>query len=96
VPGEAPATCDDCAMCAPPGTKPEVSELFFNPETKCYTDVPELPNFLVGRILGDRSPDFAGGRETVVARLRAGMGVTPLGIAQPAVFEDLHKSAPGT
>jgi len=96
VPGEAPATCDDCAMCAPKGAAPAASELFYNPETKCCTYVPELPNYLVGRILSDPDPSMAFGRRTVLERLRAGAGVTPLGIAQPAVFEVLYKSSPGS
>ncbi len=60
--------------------------LFFNPATKCCTYVPELHNFLVGQILSDPDPALAHGRLTVEARLRAGIGATPLGLAPPASY----------
>jgi hypothetical protein len=55
---------------------------FFNPSTKCCTYVPVLPNFLVGRMLGDDGPAFAHGRATVEARLARPLIVTPLGIGR--------------
>jgi Fe-S-cluster containining protein len=95
VGGEPQATCDDCAMCPSHGSTPGVSELYFNPESKCCTYIPELPNYLVGRILSDSDPALAHGRNTVRARLQAGAGVTPLGIDQPVTFEVLYRAAPG-
>jgi len=57
IPRERIATCTDCAMCAkngdaaaPPGQD------FFNPETKCCTYFPALPNYLVGRAIHAPSP----------------------------------------
>lgn len=94
VQGEAASTCDDCAMCSTPGSAAGASELFYNPETKCCTYVPDLPNFLVGRILADPDPAFAAGRESVRVRLRAQNGVTPMGIAQPATYELIYKNVP--
>lgn len=95
VAGEPQASCDDCAMCPSKGAGPAASELFYNPESKCCTYIPELPNYLVGRILSDADPALKHGRDTVRARLQAGHGVTPLGIAQPAAFEVLYGRAPG-
>lgn len=95
VGGEPEATCDDCAMCPSRGSTPGVSELHFNPVSKCCTYIPELPNYIVGRILSDPDPALTHGRDTVRARLQAGAGVTPLGIAQPVTFELLYKNAPG-
>jgi Fe-S-cluster containining protein len=95
VGGEPEATCDDCAMCPSQGATPGVSELYFNPASKCCTYIPELPNYLVGRILSDSDPALAHGRDTVRGRLQAGAGVTPLGIAQPVTFEVLYRAAPG-
>ena len=94
IPHERDATCDDCAMCAD-GREPNANEIFFNPQTKCCAYVPALPNYLIGRILADEDPAFAVGRATVAARIRAGAGMTPLGLAPPPSFSVLyaHSSA---
>jgi hypothetical protein len=89
IPRETDATCDDCSMCAD-GKESRSSATFFNPETKCCTYIPELPNYLVGRILADNDPGFMTGRQTIEARVRAGVGVTPLGLAQPPNFQVLY------
>ncbi|HEY9285392.1 MAG TPA: hypothetical protein VIP46_18210 [Pyrinomonadaceae bacterium] len=97
VPHESDATCDDCAMCAGEGREPQGGGTFFNPQTKCCAYVPELPNYLVGRALEDADSAPAGaGRETVGARLRAGVGVTPLGLGQPPLFAVLYGRSPAT
>jgi hypothetical protein len=88
LPAEPEATCEDCAMC---GTARAPSELVFDPETKCCTYVPALPNFLVGRILGDGDPALAAGRASVERRIDARLGVTPLGLEQPPVHALLYK-----
>jgi hypothetical protein len=87
IPGEARATCDDCAMCShvAPGAAS------FNRDTKCCTFVPTLPNYLVGRILADDDPAMAAGRESVGARIAAGVAVTPLGLERPAVDGLLYR-----
>lgn len=90
IPEETDATCDHCAMCSTHGKPHPVSELFYNPETKCCTYIPTLPNFLVGRILSDDDESFAKGRMTVEARLRAGLAVTPLGLGMPPAFSFLY------
>jgi hypothetical protein len=91
IPRETEATCEDCAMCARPG-QAEASEVFFDPRTKCCTYVPRLANFLVGRLLADDDPAAATGRVTVETRLRSGVGVTPLGLDQPATFQILYEN----
>jgi len=72
------------------------SDVFFNPETKCCTYIPELPNYLVGRILSDDDPAFSSGRDTVQRRLSAAVDVTPLGLGQPPNFQVLYSFSPGT
>jgi hypothetical protein len=80
VPGpERKATCSDCAMCPKAGSLP-VGARAFDPRVKCCTFVPELPNFLVGRIVRDDDPAMAAGRASVEARIAAGAGVTPTGL----------------
>ena len=92
IPHETEATCDDCAMCAPAGAPADVSDVFFDPRTKCCTYIPTLVNYLVGRLLADEDPAFAAGRATVEARLRAGVAVTPLGLEQTPTFAALYES----
>jgi len=91
LPQESDATCDDCAMCLEEDSKHTRTDIFFNPQTKCCTYIPALPNFLVGRILADQDPNSASGRATVEARLRAGIAVTPLGLGQPPGFQVLYE-----
>ena len=91
IPHETEATCDDCAMCAKEGRTLGDSH-FFRPETKCCTYVPALPNFLVGGILAEEDAAMAAGRASVEERIRAGLGVTPLGVATPPVHRLLRES----
>lgn len=81
VPTEPHATCSDCAMVAAPG---ESQALAFDAHVKCCSHFPDLPNFLVGRILRDREPGGAAGRASTRALIRGRLGVSPLGIRAPA------------
>jgi hypothetical protein len=76
------ATCSRCAMAVPKGGSPAPETEYFNPRVKCCTFVPVLPNYLVGRILRDHARSSARGRATVVARIAAGIAVTPLGLGR--------------
>jgi len=89
IPAETRATCDDCAMCAPPGAKPDEG-VYFSPRTKCCTYVPTVPNFLVGRALEDDDFAFSAGRATLERRLDEGVGVHPLGVQAPVRFGLLY------
>ncbi len=91
IPAESAATCNDCAMLSGErGTARPAAAPFFNPDTKCCTYLPVLPNFLVGRMLADDSPEFARGRATLEARLTAGMAVSPRGIGRDAAYDLLY------
>jgi len=57
---------------------PKVDVLSFHPYLKCCTYLPELANFLVGRILDDQNPELSTGKTTIEARIRAGIAVSPL------------------
>lgn len=94
-PNETTATCNDCAMVAPPDVDPTHSAngLFFDPRVKCCTFVPDLPNFLVGRILLDRSPDGERGRASLRQRLANLTHATPLGVDSPPPFMTLYTAA---
>lgn len=94
VPAESEATCDRCAMLSPPsGPAGTSDDIYFDPRSKCCTYIPALPNFLVGRILGDSAAESAAGRAFLVARIAAGVGVTPAGLAQPPAFALLYRNA---
>ncbi|MFN7976781.1 MAG: hypothetical protein U0P30_01510 [Vicinamibacterales bacterium] len=103
MPDEAAATCHTCAMLAPAGAIADASALHFHPATKCCTYVPVLPNFLVGRILADRSAGNATGRASLIARMADRATVTPLGVDPPPAYTltyersaaDLFGRAPG-
>ena len=97
LPTEERATCDSCAMLRPAAAPAPVGrdpEIFFSPETKCCTYLPDLANFLVGRVLSDPDPAAAVGRATVEERIEARVGVNPLGLAQPTKYTLLYQSGP--
>lgn len=96
IPVERNATCDSCAMLPPAEGDGGDSDLFFSPSTKCCTYLPELSNFLVGRILSDPDPGSAEGRATVEARIAKGVGATPLGLHRTALYSLLYRSSPGS
>jgi hypothetical protein len=90
---EQAATCGDCAMCA--SDSDDRSRQYFNPNVKCCSYLPELPNFIVGGILADRDPAAARGRQSVEQRIDArGISVTPLGLKQPPLYRTLYGPVP--
>jgi len=68
--------------------------VYFNPQTKCCTYVPIIPNYLVGRMLEEEDPEQASGRLTVENRIRSGVAVTPLGLDQPTDWRLLYRTSP--
>lgn len=92
IPSETDATCNNCAM-LPDDKEQTDSNQYFNPQTKCCTYLPELHNFLAGRILSDENPAFTKGRATVEARLKASIGVTPLGIGSTSLYSLLYNNS---
>jgi hypothetical protein len=45
-----------------------------------------LPNFLVGRILGEKDPEAVPARDRLLERIAAGAGVSPLGVGAPTTY----------
>lgn len=90
IPRETDATCDDCAMLSKDNGGLVNSADFFNPQTKCCSYIPSIPNFLAGRILEDEDPGQAAGRATIEDRIGAGVAITPLGLEQPRNFQVLY------
>ncbi len=90
LPAERYATCGDCAMCATAGPARTAQLGTFNPATKCCTYLPNVWNFLAGRLLFDDDPAAARGRATVEARIDAGAGITPLGLGKTPAYTLLY------
>ena len=80
---ETRATCDNCAMCHPGDSASPVEMEYFRPDTKCCTYFPQLPNYLVGAILADPSPDAEEGKRRIRERIASRFGTTPHWLARP-------------
>jgi hypothetical protein len=96
IPSESDATCDDCAMCAESEEQKDLSGVFFDPHVKCCSYVPELPNYLVGRVFSDETTGTDAGRASMAKRVEARVGVTPLGLGQPLAFKLIYERAGAT
>src|SRR5271169_4910931 len=83
IPRESDATCHSCVMCPPKGAAVGSQSYYFDPNVKCCTFVPNLHNFLVGRIVSDDAPTAWPGRMTVEKRIKERVAVTPLGLGVP-------------
>ncbi len=92
IPEEKRSTCSDCAMCRDPGAGRDREPVFFNPQVKCCTAHPVLPNFLVGRILADGQASNNLGRSSVQGRISAGAGVTPAGLSSSPMVLEFHRT----
>lgn len=86
IPKERKATCQNCAMLERNQKPTDLDSPRFSAITKCCTYMPEIPNFLVGLILRDETPDLALGRQTVVNRIATGVRVTPLSLGISGFF----------
>ena len=83
------ATCDNCAMCDQ-GQLAPVEMDYFQPDTKCCTYHPGLPNYLVGAILADTGEELAEGRRRIRKKLEARIGVTPQYLTAPRKYTLLY------
>jgi hypothetical protein len=90
-PHEPEATCESCAMWPPQSGPATPTEVFFHRDTKCCTYLPDVANFLVGRILDDPDPALAPGRASVERRIDDRVGVTPVGLLRTPVHELLYQ-----
>ena len=86
------ADCSNCVMCVTP-QKPAVNDYSFNPNTKCCSYHPTLPNYLIGAALADNDPNFAGSKEQFIRGVLAAK-ISPMGINPPDVTQLLFKWKP--
>lgn len=91
VPVETLATCLDCAMCVKPNEPAMPGVEYFKPDAKCCTFFPKLPNYLVGGLLSDNSPEMAEGRRRVQEKIEARIGINPYGVFPPKKYSLIHK-----
>jgi len=94
IPEETLATCHDCAMCKKEGD-PEVG-MYFSPNLKCCTYHPNLPNYLIGGLLTDKSPEMDEGRRRIREKIKKKIAVTPYGIDAPKKYRLLSKNQRST
>lgn len=90
IPPETRATCHDCVMCDDGADYKAPDSIFFNPNAKCCTYLPEISNFLAGQILTDADPAISKGRGTIEARINEGIAVTPLGLGRHPKYALLY------
>ncbi|MCI0613005.1 hypothetical protein L0244_08445 [bacterium] len=86
------ATCDDCAMCTyvhPPATE----DNYFNPNVKCCSYHPPLPNYLIGAIIADDDSSLCEVKEQFLERLMKFI-ITPLGLSAPYMVYLFHMLKP--
>jgi len=93
---ETRATCERCAMCDHDGSGAEPASAntgFFQPDVKCCSYHPTLPNYLAGAALADATPAQGVGRERLRAKIAARVGVTPGWLASPRKYLVLYDAA---
>lgn len=84
-------------MCAKGGEKAaEADQISFEPNLKCCTYHPTLPNFLVGAVLSDESPEMAEGKRRIQERIRSRVGVTPQWLSPSRKYRVLLDAARAT
>jgi hypothetical protein len=90
---ETRADCANCQMCDQ-GTMPEnIEAVYFHPDTKCCTFHPSTPNYLVGAILKDSSPEMAEGQRRIKERIASRIGVLPYTLGPSNKYFILYKAA---
>lgn len=96
IPDETKATCTNCAMCASScgdnGIRQDAGAepTYFEPNIKCCSFHPTIPNYLVGAILADMSEGSDIGKNKIAEKLAQRIGVTPYGVAAPAKYTLLY------
>lgn len=91
VPEEKFATCDNCVMVCKDKSKTNLAFKAFEPGLKCCTYHPNLPSYLVGSILSSTEAGLASGRELMARKIEGKIGVTPMGIFAPKLYNLLYR-----
>ena len=91
VQSESLADCANCPMCH--GELETELDITFEPWSKCCTYIPELPNFLVGRVLNNQKDKSNSVISTIGERIKTRAAVTPKGIAILASDKKRYKES---
>ncbi len=91
---ETAATCADCAMWADQDTINTTQWITFSKESKCCTHYPNLPNYLIGALLEDESPELKTGKSRLLSELSRRVGTLPHGLFRPRKFAFLIRHSP--
>ncbi len=65
----------------------------FRSDTKCCTFHPKLPNYLIGSLLSDASPDMQEGQRRVREKIQRRVSVTPEWLRAPPTYTHLYNQA---
>lgn len=77
------ATCETCLMAKPRRKKTP----FYEPDLKCCTYYPFLPNFVVGAILSDESRSAPGAVAAIREKIKTRHYSLPLGLVAPPNYQ---------
>jgi len=66
--------------------------IHFSRDSKCCTHYPNLPNYLIGGILSNTTPELEAGRYRIRKTIKSRIGVTPHGILRPKKYSLLLKN----
>lgn len=93
IPAESLATCNDCAMCRKANDTTDLTGQYFDPKVRCCSYVPELPNFLIGRILMEKDLKNVPGRDKLIKRLDEKLHATPLGLGSGKLYSLIYDNS---
>jgi hypothetical protein len=86
------ADCANCVMCVD-SKKPAANDYSFNPNTKCCSYHPTLPNYLIGAAIADNDPNFSEAKAQFIRGVLVAK-ISPMGISPPDVTQLLFKWKP--
>lgn len=92
TPKETLATCHDCIMCKEWEAKKARGEKYFTPKGKCCTYFPAIPNYLIGSLLSDTSPEMKDGVSRVKEIIKSKKGITPTYLRPPVAYHEKYKA----
>ncbi len=91
IPPEPFSNCANCPMTAKAETDENDSlSTLFLPETKCCTYTPRLPNYHVGAILLDNSPEIREGKKRILEKIKLREGIFPNGVYPTVEYNRIY------
>lgn len=69
------------------------SQDYFSPKSKCCTYYPDIPNYLAGKILSDKTTSASKGRKKLSEEIRKGSNSSPAGISGGKLYDLLYNQS---